>query len=130
MSFSGSRSTEINLDEFERRLRAAGEQPANFDDPLAELARLVEGTWPPPANAPSRQGLEDNPTGELETGALRPEFEEPQDYQSEARFPLDEPPAAPALDEDQSIADPEPAKEQQSRGWRLRVAGLAVVGVA
>src|SRR5271165_7430 len=117
MSFSGSRSTEINLDEFERRLRAAGEQPANFDDPLAELARLVEGTMPPPANASSPQRIEDdNPTGELETGALRPEFDGPQDYRSEAGFPLDEPSATPELDEDQHLAGPEPEKERPSRG--------------
>ena len=53
MSVSGSRSAEINLDEFERRLRAAGAQPAGLEDPLFELARLVEGSWPDPANAPS-----------------------------------------------------------------------------
>src|SRR5271165_287873 len=118
MSFSGSRSTEINLDEFERRLRAAGEHAANFDDPLAELARLVEGTMPPPANAPSPQRIEgDNPTGELETGTLRPEFDGPQDHRSEAGFPLDEPPEAPEVDEDQHLSTPEPGKERPSRGW-------------
>ena len=43
MSVSGSRATdEINLDEFERRLRAAGAQQARAEDPLAELSRLVE----------------------------------------------------------------------------------------
>ncbi len=43
MSASGSRVTdEINLDEFERRLRAAGAQQARAEDPLAELSRLVE----------------------------------------------------------------------------------------
>ena len=43
MSASGSRAMdEINLDEFERRLRAAGAQQARAEDPLAELSRLVE----------------------------------------------------------------------------------------
>ena len=43
MSASQSRVTdEINLDEFERRLRAAGAQQAQAEDPLAELSRLVE----------------------------------------------------------------------------------------
>ena len=43
MSASGSRAMdEINLDEFERRLRAAGAQQAQAEDPLAELSRLVE----------------------------------------------------------------------------------------
>ena len=43
MNASGSRAAaEINLDEFERRLRAAGTQQAGVEDPLSELARLVE----------------------------------------------------------------------------------------
>ena len=43
MSVSGSRAMdEINLDEFERRLRAAGAQQSQAEDPLAELSRLVE----------------------------------------------------------------------------------------
>ena len=43
MSVSGSRVTEeINLDELERRLRAAGAQQAQAEDPLSELTRLVE----------------------------------------------------------------------------------------
>ncbi len=45
MSVTGSRAAaEINLDEFERRLRAAGAQPAGSEDPLFELARLVESS--------------------------------------------------------------------------------------
>ncbi len=32
---------EINLDEFEKRLRAAGAPSAGTEDPLAELTRLV-----------------------------------------------------------------------------------------
>ena len=43
MSATQSRVTdEINLDEFERRLRAAGAQQAQVEDPLEELSRLVE----------------------------------------------------------------------------------------
>ena len=43
MNVSGSRAADdINLEEFERRLRAAGAQQANVEDPLQELARLVE----------------------------------------------------------------------------------------
>src|ERR1700742_465771 len=43
MGASGSRANDdINLDEFERRLRAAGAQQARVEDPLAELSRLVE----------------------------------------------------------------------------------------
>ena len=43
MGVSGSRAADdINLEEFERRLRAAGAQQAGVEDPLAELARIVE----------------------------------------------------------------------------------------
>jgi SPOR domain len=34
-------SPQVNLDEFERRLRAAGSSPSAHEDPLRELARLV-----------------------------------------------------------------------------------------
>ena len=86
MSVSGSRSAEINLDEFERRLRAAGAQPAGLEDPLFELARLVEGSWPEPANAPSSASaprLDVEPPQQLETGALRPELEGLDDFHDE-----------------------------------------------
>ncbi|MFZ1963282.1 MAG: hypothetical protein WAU78_07420, partial [Roseiarcus sp.] len=38
---SAGRVPEINLDEFEKRLRSAGAAPSGADDPLAELTRLV-----------------------------------------------------------------------------------------
>ena len=48
MSVPGSRAADdINLDEFERRLRAAGAQQASVEDPLPELARLVEFSHTP-----------------------------------------------------------------------------------
>ena len=53
MSVSGSRSADMNLDEFERRLRAAGSCRLGVEDPLYELARLVEASWPAPPDAPS-----------------------------------------------------------------------------
>ena len=47
MNVPGSRpANDINLEEFERRLRAAGAQQANIEDPLQELARLVESSYP------------------------------------------------------------------------------------
>src|SRR6185437_15488794 len=93
MSGSGPRAAdEINLDEFERRLRAAGGGQARAEDPLAELARLVEfaqmgianGEAPsrpraemaaPPAHAatPLEQGA---PRPTIEQGAPRPTIEE------------------------------------------------------
>ena len=47
---------EINLDEFERRLRSAGASPSGAEDPLAELTRLV--------NMISRDGGKRDPVDE------------------------------------------------------------------
>ena len=83
MNVSGSRATaDINLDEFERRLRAAGTQQPGAEDPLSELARLVESSRAAPASSPSprkvsgpaRAGGE--PAEPLETVALRPSIVE------------------------------------------------------
>ena len=62
MSASGSRVTdEINLDEFERRLRAAGAQQARAEDPLAELSRLVEFSHMGIGETPARRAAEPPP---------------------------------------------------------------------
>ena len=75
MSASQSRVTdEINLDEFERRLRAAGAQQSQTEDPLAELSRLVEFSHMGIANgeAPARRAAEPvaraAPLTSIETG--------------------------------------------------------------
>jgi SPOR domain len=132
MSVSGSRSAEINLDEFERRLRAAGAQPAGLEDPLFELARLVEGSWPEPANAPSSASaprLDVDTPQQLETGALRPELDGLEDYHDEIVG------SSQASDVEQladvrDVRNPEPVQRRRSGGWTLRVAALAVVGLA
>jgi hypothetical protein len=74
---------EINLDEFERRLRAAGAQQSQAEDPLAELSRLVEfshmgisnGETPArrPAEAPVVRAA---PSTSIETSALRPTLDD------------------------------------------------------
>ena len=46
---------EIDLGEFERRLRAPSSSPANHEDPLAELARLVDGKTVSGGNDPFRE---------------------------------------------------------------------------
>src|SRR5690348_1727265 len=81
MSGSGPRAAdEINLDEFERRLRAAGGGQARAEDPLAELARLVEFSHLGISNgeAPSRPRAElaAPPAKPLENDALRATIEE------------------------------------------------------
>ncbi len=60
-------AAEINLDEFERRLRSSGSQQASAEDLLAELVRLVESSGlvrtrsssPSPSQAVSMGGLAD-----------------------------------------------------------------------
>jgi SPOR domain len=132
MSVSGSRSAEINLDEFERRLRAAGAQPAGLEDPLFELARLVEGSWPEPANAPSSalaSGLDVERPQQLETGVLRPELEGLDDFHDETVGSSQTSDVEHLVDV-HDARSPEPVQKRRSRGWTLRVAALAVVGLA
>ena len=84
MSVSGSRAAdEINLDEFERRLRAAGAQQARAEDPLAELARLVEFSHMGISNGetPARRAAEPaaaraEPSTSIENEALRPTLDD------------------------------------------------------
>ena len=137
MNVSGSRAAEgINLDEYERRLRAAGAQQQNAEDPLLELARLVEssrfgnsgGTPADPAAEPAQQ--ESRPS--IETAALRPAIDEAEDLV----------PAASEADRDARQDyefDPHPsahtahvaeeAAEGRPKGWMFKVAALALAGV-
>ena len=141
MSASGPRATdEINLDEFERRLRAAGAQQARAEDPLSELARLVEFSHMGISNgeAPARRGAEpaaaraDSPAS-LEKDALRPTLDEEveeiapgaseaerearQDYAFDAHPPHD-------------ASAGEPVEGRRSKRWTVAVSALAIAGVA
>ncbi len=130
MSVSGSRSADINLDEFERRLRAAGAQPAGLEDPLFELARLVEASWPAPPNAPSAPSglrVEVDPADQPEAEAWRPEIDGLQEFETVASSQTAE---FQDLDEVREVRGPGPGDERRPRNWALRVAALAVVGLA
>jgi hypothetical protein len=124
MSFSGTRAaTDINLDDFERRLRTAGSLQSGADDPLFELARLVEASKPerpapPPAKAAS---------GVLEQGALRPALEA-NDHEDEivAEEAPDEASDAEFVDHEEV----RPAPKRRAIGGTLRVSALALAGVA
>jgi hypothetical protein len=141
MSVSGPRATdEINLDEFERRLRAAGGGQARAEDPLAELARLVEFSHLGISNGQTsaRRGAEPaaapthSPTA-LEKDALRPTIEEEvedlapgaseaerearQDYEFDAHHT-------------DGASAAEPAEERRPRRWSLSVSALALAGLA
>ena len=141
MSASGPRaSDEINLDEFERRLRAAGGGQTRAEDPLSELARLVEfshlrisnGEAPQwraaePASAPA------NPPDSLEKDVLRPsideEVEELAPGASEDERAARQDYAFDAHHSDNAFAA-EPADDRRPRRWKLAVSALALAGVA
>ena len=141
MSASGSRAMdEINLDEFERRLRAAGAQQSQTEDPLAELSRLVEFSHMGIANgetAPARRAAEPAaraaPSTSIEPGTLRPTLDDEveelapgaseadraarRDYEFDARH-----------SDSASAADP--GEERRPMRWKLAVSALALAGVA
>jgi hypothetical protein len=142
MNVSGSRAAEdINLDEFERRLRAAGAQQPSAEDPLLELSRLIESSrfgasdsGPPARAAVESAGAQAKPGPSIETAALRPAIEEAGD--------LDFVPAASEADREarqdyesptHSSHDAHPAEqaaEARPKGWKLKVSALALAGVA
>src|SRR5277367_3106056 len=141
MSISGSRAVdEINLDEFERRLRAAGAQQAQAEDPLAELSRLVEFSHmgisngdTPARRAPEAPVVRAAPLTSIETGTLRPTLDDEveelapgaseadraarRDYEFDARH-----------SDSASAADP--GEERRPMRWKIAVSALALAGVA
>jgi hypothetical protein len=131
---------EINLDEFERRLRAAGAQQSQAEDPLAELSRLVEFSHMGISNGetPARRAAEAPvaraaPSTSIEPGTLRPTLDDEveelapgaseadraarRDYEFDARHP-----------DSASAADP--GEERRPMRWKLAVSALALAGVA
>ena len=141
MSASGSRVTdEINLDEFERRLRAAGAQQARAEDPLAELSRLVEFSHMGISNGETaaRRAAEPSvqrakPLTSIESEALRPSLDE--EVEELAPGASDEDRAArrdyefDAHGSDGASAA-EPAEERRPMRWKIAVSALALAGVA
>jgi SPOR domain len=127
MSVSGPRSADINLDEFERRLRAAG-TPPNLEDPLFELARLVDGSWPEHSNSASTQQIHRDDAPPLEASS-RPELENPQDFAEEpaSSFEAHQNPEADAA---RPYVASGPSDGGRSGSWKLKASALAVVGVA
>jgi hypothetical protein len=135
MSVSGPRADEINLDEFERRLRAAGGGQARAEDPLSELTRLVEfshmgisngaATSRRVAEAPGAPAQEpalfsadrlrpalDEEVEELAPGASEADREARQDYEFEG------------------ASEAESAQARRPGRWKLAVSALALAGAA
>ena len=116
---------EINLDEFERRLRAAGAPSAGSEDPLAELTRLVNSVHADArraSRAPLPEPAKDGEPAMTLPPAFgadpRPEFVEAETESDDAGEA-----APPTL-----LADARPAP-RGSRGWGFKVTGMIVVGV-
>jgi hypothetical protein len=117
---------EINLDEFERRLRAAGSPSAAGEDPLAELTRLVNSV-----HADARRAArtpQPEPADGEPAATLPPAFgADPGPAFAETEADADD-----AADASSSLmsASTEPAPMRGSRGWGFKVTGMIVVGVA
>jgi SPOR domain len=141
MSASGSRAVdEINLDEFERRLRAAGAQQSQTEDPLAELSRLVEFSHMGISNGetPARRAAEAPvvraaPSTSIESGTLRPtlddEVEELAPGASEADRAARRDYEFDAHHSDGASAA-DPGEERRPMRWKIAVSALALAGVA
>ena len=120
---------EINLDEFEKRLRAAGAPSAGAEDPLAELTRLgnaVHADARRAARAPQAEppAAQQQAEGEPEiapppafAAGLRPAFAEPKPEDA----------GDPPVPAEPAYAEQGPAR--RSRGWGFKVTGMIVVGV-
>lgn len=152
MSETARRATpSVNIDEFERRLRATGSLGAAQDDPLAELARLLGAEEPPPVAPNETEDAKAAPQPEPEAPPspplLRPapRVETTQvvnpDFSQAAASPVEPPPllAEPPPYSDNPAAPPpllrapvgqsfgeEPAPRRKV--WP--VAALIVIGVA
>ncbi len=131
MSFSGTRTAaDFNLEEFERRLRTAGALTSPADDPLFELARLVEASKPElsrNSSGETGEGVESRSFGE---GALRPALEEAEIH-SETDDAETDSQTAGYVERDARAHDwTLPPRKRRSFGWTLRVSALAIAGVA
>ena len=140
MNVSGSRATDdINLDEYERRLRAAGGQQASAEDPLVELARLVEssrfgfsstGISAQPVAEPADARVE--PASSTEIKELRPTIDETEDFIPAASEADREARSDYEFDAHGSH-DPNAAEQaaaERPKAWKLKVSALALAGVA
>jgi SPOR domain len=136
MSASSSRVTdEINLDEFERRLRAAGAQQAQVEDPLAELSRLVEFSHMGIANGETtaRRSAEPavtpaKPLPSIETPALRPSLDAEVEELAPGASDADRAARRDYEFDGASVGDSD--EERRPMRWKIAVSALAIAGVA
>src|SRR5271154_156680 len=139
MSVSGSRAADdINLEEFERRLRAAGAQQASVEDPLQDLARLVVCSYVGSSSETSVRRVSEpdkrsaESAGSIETAALRPAIDETEDLipatsEADRAARQDYEFDAPRSNDPQAAVE---AGDQRPRRWKLTVSALALAGLA
>ena len=140
MNVSGPRAADdINLEEFERRLRAAGAQQANVEDPLVELARLVESSYAgwsggepsaAPVSEPEKRSA--GSTGPIGSEELRPTIDDTEDLipaasEADRAARRDYEFDSPGADDSQAAGQ---ASDGRSRRWKLKVSALALAGLA
>jgi len=139
MSVSGARPAgEIDLEDFEKRLRTAVSLSGGVEDPLAELARLVEASRPKGAGAPAAPPVAaappPPPVAPLESGALRPALDEAPDREPELNAAAED--ASEAGEQEFEpypeglSAQPAPPPRGRPRLWLLTVSGVALAGIA
>jgi hypothetical protein len=140
MSVSGKQAAaEINLDEFERRLRSPGSEQTSAEDLLAELAWLVDSSAPPRTRSPwhsqavSMPGQTDlEPPQPLEIATLQPVVDAEPDEQTSTASVDNEAPRASKFG-DAYRRDPigvDSSTERRSGGWALGVWVLALAAGA
>ena len=131
--------TEINLEEFERRLRASAAPQANVEDPLAELTRLVDTIGV--ERTASERALETQralrakpkpelrlaPPAEAPAAAPPPPPPAPRQIEPPPLLLVDaEPPLRPSFDaedlDSSALAPPEPAMSAPAETFRVETA--------
>ncbi len=145
---------EINLDEFERRLRSAGATQSGAEDPLAELTRLVNmisrenrgdgAAEPPQAHTPKAESFapaaNDEPGARFESGSSQAPYGESNREPPQAPPGFDSAPPPPVIAESHDVSEEEHAallagaweaavREGRPRSWYFRTVGLAAIGV-
>ena len=147
---------EINLDEFERRLRSAGAAQSGAEDPLAELTRLVNMISRennkgdavaelPQAHMPKAEGFppaaNDEPVARVESGASQAPHGEAEREQLETPPDLEAATAPSGAAESDDLSGEDhaallaaggeaEARKGRPRSWYFKTVGLAAIGVA
>jgi hypothetical protein len=123
---------EINLEEFERRLRASAAPQAGVEDPLAELTRLVDAIGF--ERTPSERALEaSRPAPKPDLRLASPPQETPKSEPPQPRLAI-EPPAPPAppplLDAEPALRPSFDAEDLDSSAFEPPAPSLETAGPA